>query len=216
MDSSPGGRWAVIFIVWSRDNPVKYTDPDGNDFHIVVSKSMGTLVATYTPNKDYPSYPRVNNYNSAITFTLSVITNVVANNPNNTTASDGLRIQNSNNGGAVTHPTQMANGTYNLSIASPSSTVNPGPYYKYGEPGNGLFIHITQMLEDVNSGEMVPDTGYMVHITPNNYTDGCIGIPYDREEPWTRHRAERVMDKLVDMCRITLLRNELATIEITN
>jgi hypothetical protein len=27
----PRGCGAVIFIVWSRDNPVKYTDPDGRD-----------------------------------------------------------------------------------------------------------------------------------------------------------------------------------------
>jgi hypothetical protein len=27
--ASPGGRRAVIFIFWSGNNPVKYTDPDG-------------------------------------------------------------------------------------------------------------------------------------------------------------------------------------------
>jgi hypothetical protein len=35
MAASPGGCGAVIFIFWSGNNPVKYTDPDGgelNDF----------------------------------------------------------------------------------------------------------------------------------------------------------------------------------------
>jgi murein DD-endopeptidase MepM/ murein hydrolase activator NlpD len=33
----PGGRGAFLFIVWSRDNPVKYTDPDGRDTNPIKS-----------------------------------------------------------------------------------------------------------------------------------------------------------------------------------
>jgi hypothetical protein len=31
MPVSPRGYRAIIFIFWSRDNPIKYTDPDGKD-----------------------------------------------------------------------------------------------------------------------------------------------------------------------------------------
>jgi hypothetical protein len=36
MPVPPGGCGAVIFIFWSRNNPVKYTDPDGRALPVLV------------------------------------------------------------------------------------------------------------------------------------------------------------------------------------
>jgi RHS repeat-associated protein len=200
---------------YAGNNPVKYTDPDGRDLRISVSKTNATLTATYTPNQNYDTYEGVNNYNSPVTITIGVVTNVVKNNPDNSIATDTSRTQNSS--GKDTNPTQIENGTYNITGAvSPSAGINPSPYYKYGEPGNGLTTDVTQMLPDINTGELVPDTGYMIHITPNSYTDGCIGIPYDSSNSSSRQTAESRMDKIVNMYKIARERGEAATITITD
>ena len=68
------------------------------------------------------------------------------------------------------------------------------------------------MLEVVNSGinpetgdkEKVNDSGYMIHITPLNYTDGCTGIPYDSKDPGSKEKAEALMDKLVGIFEQTM------------
>jgi hypothetical protein len=201
---------------YAGNNPVKYTDPDGRDLHIVVSKSQGTLTATYTANQDYDD--QYTEYVSRITTATSfrVITNVVMGNPNNFTSSDTSRLQPSS--GVFTNPTQLENGTYSLSDArAPSTNVNPAPKYKYGEPGEGLFINVTQMLPDSATGKLVADTGYMIHITPNNFTNGCIGIPYSADEgSGSKLGAQYKMDKLVDWYNIATRRGENATITITD
>jgi len=204
---------------YAGNNPILYTDPDGRDLNIIVSKSSNTLIATYSPNKDYsnPQYPNVNNYNKTVSVTYNVVTNVVRNNPDNNVKSDINRTQSSGINKEPTNPTQIANGTYDISLAvSPSAGINPSPYYKYGEPGNGLLIDVTQMLANINTGELVADSGYMIHITSNNYTDGCIGLPYDPSVTGSRQTAESKMDRLVQLFLIAKLRNESATITITD
>jgi RHS repeat-associated protein len=212
-------RDGVNWYAYVNNDPVNWIDPwgltasDANGLRVVV-QTAGTLTAIYTPSKNYETYPGIDYYNSVRAMSLNVVTNVVAGTPNNATSSDDNRFQVS--GSNRTHPTQINNGTYNLTISSLSDKVNPPPAYKYGEPGNALFIGVTQMLEDVNTGKMVPDSGYMIHITPNSYTDGCIGIPYDAGDRYSRQTAEMRMDKLVDFVRVALLRVEPATITITD
>jgi hypothetical protein len=201
---------------YAGNNPVKYTDPDGRDLHIVVSKSQGTLTATYTANKSYDDQYTEYVSRTATTTSFRVITNVVKGTPDNTASSDTSRTQRSN--GRLTNPTQLENGTYPLSDArSPSVGVNPSPKYKYGEPGEGLSINVTQMLPEVETGELVADQGYMIHITPNLFTDGCIGIPYDANAgSLSKSGAQYKMDKLVDWYNIAVQRGEKATITITD
>jgi hypothetical protein len=44
----------------------------------------------------------------------------------------------------------------------------------------------------------------MIHITPWDYTDGCVGLPYDQNNPESRAAAEAEMDKLVDIFKDTM------------
>jgi RHS repeat-associated protein len=201
---------------YAGNNPVKYVDPDGKDLHISVSRSQGTLTATYTPNEIYDD--QYTEYLSKTTTTTSynVITNVVKNNPNNNSSYDTSRTQRSE--GGITNPTQLKNGTYQLTDSrAPSNSVNPSPKYKYGEPGEGIFINVIQMLPDVETGELVSDSGYMIHITPNAFTDGCIGIPYDPNEgSLSKSGAQNKMDRLVDWYNIATRRGENASISIVD
>ena len=80
----------------------------------------------------------------------------------------------------------------------------------FGTGKQGLVIAFSQMLEVVNSEvnpetgerEKVNDTGYMIHITPLDYTDGCTGIPYDPNDP--ESKAKALINKLVDIFEQTM------------
>ncbi|MDR1106023.1 MAG: hypothetical protein LBL44_06675, partial [Treponema sp.] len=119
--------------------------------------------------------------------------------------------------GGTTNPTQIANGTYSIVPARASEKVNLGPLYKYGEPdNNGFLIGVTQMLPDVETGELLADGGHMIHITPNSFTNGCIGIPYNKNEGWSRSAAQGKLNTLMLWYWVAKDRNETATITITD
>ncbi len=151
----------------------------------------------------------------AISETSIIVSNVNIANPDNNKSSDSNRHQ--SNG---TNPTQLKNGTYNINgSGAPSKRVNPDG--RYGSGKQGLIINVTQSLEVTmpdaeNFGEFVDDTGYMIHITPNEFTDGCIGIPYDPKSPESRATAETLMNKLVDIFEQTMSKygDKKATITI--
>jgi hypothetical protein len=52
MAASPGGCGAVIFIFWSRDNSVKYTDPDGKSTWIGIDDTDWWFKADHSSGKD--------------------------------------------------------------------------------------------------------------------------------------------------------------------
>lgn len=133
----------------------------------------------------------------AIADTTAVVTNVVKNTPDNSKSSDTSRTQ--SNG---SNPTQVANGRYRISVARAPS-IGDG---KYGTGDQGLYLSVTQILPVANSetGETVADTGYMVHITPYSYTDGCVGIPYDANNSESKAKAEEIMNKLVEIFTDTM------------
>ena len=62
---------------------------------------------------------------------------------------------------------------------------------------------------DPKTGERkkVADQGYMIHITPLFFTDGCTGIPYDENDPESKARAEAIMNKLVEIYKDTMSEN---------
>jgi hypothetical protein len=150
-----------------------------------------------------------------ISFSFNVVTNVVRGHgaESSGVATDVDRTQASN-----THPTQVANGTYRITQAK---SVSPGagnvaPEYKYGNPGQGLVLDVTQMLPDVDHPDQLnADTGYMVHITPYGNTDGCIGIPYTKGDPSSRKDADGIMRFLVSLFNKTMSKegDKDATIE---
>ena len=183
---------------YAGNNPVKYTDPDGKYLQIFVSKSKGTMEVMYTKPGDKNTY--------AIADTTAVITNVNKAEPNNTKTSDTSRLQ--KNG---TNPTQPANGKYKI-IAAIAPKSEDG---RYGSDEQGLSLDITQMLEiadapinpETGKKETVTDTGYMIHITPWNYTDGCVGLPYDKNDSKSKAKAETLMNKLVDIYKDTMSKN---------
>jgi Flp pilus assembly protein TadG len=213
--NSTGSEPYFARISGFKPNPLKYLDPDGRKLEIVVSKKNGTLTTTYTPDKSYDKIGNLDYFTSAKTISFSVVTNVVSGTPDNTQISDTSRFQDSS--GGTTNPTQITNGTYNIAPRQASEGVNSGPLYKYGEPNNnGFLIDVTQMLPDVETGELFADSGYMIHITPNSFTDGCIGIPYNKNESWSRSAAQGKLNTLMSWYWVAKDRNEKATITITD
>ena len=199
------GRSNCHLYHYAGNNPIFYVDPDGNYLHIYIFKSTGKMQFVYTgtlegiPNLHYlkiinPAQSKSNSI-TGITGTLSVITNVNQNNPDNMKSSDSERYQ--KNG---TNPTQVENGIYSIKGARAPSIGNG----KYGTGDLGLDIDVAQQLmvsnpENPNYGKYVSDAGYMIHITPLLFTDGCTGINYDISDPESKARAERIMRLLVIM-----------------
>lgn len=159
---------------------------------IYISKSKGVMECTFTcPGSDTLC---------AISETTVVITNVNKSKPDNTISSDLSRFH--KNG---TNPTQVKTGIYKLTAARAPSTGNG----KYGTGKQGLVIGFSQMLEVTdptkdNVGEKVQDGGYMIHITPWKYTDGCTGIPYDQNNSKSKEKAENIINHLVDIYENTM------------
>ena len=174
---------------YAGNNPVKYTDPDGKKIVIFISKSKGEMEVLFTLSGSSTQY--------AFASSVTVITNVQKGIPDNSEPSDQTRTQ--KNG---SHPTQVANGKYRITLAKAPSTGNG----KYGEGDQGLVLGVVQVLPvaDSKTGETVNDTGYMIHITPWDYTDGCVGIPYDLNDSESKSNAEAMMKKLVDIYKDTM------------
>jgi hypothetical protein len=66
MDAPAGGCGAVIFIVWSRDNPVKYTDPDGRDFYNFTPKDIVAVLENEKEDVGYVNVPSGEMYKGKI------------------------------------------------------------------------------------------------------------------------------------------------------
>jgi len=133
---------------------------------------------------------------------MNVVTNVVRNSPDNAKTSDTSRTQRTGNGN--TYPTQMSTGTYTITNEA-HTVVNNNSDNRFGKGEQGLFINFSQKLQGVDPATNEPiegvtflDEGYMIHITPNDYTDGCIGIKYDPNNKESRERAEGIMNHIVD------------------
>ena len=171
----------------SGEDPSRNAGENKNYLHIYVSKSWGTMYYEYTTN---------NPNCRTMMGSTEVITNVNKDSPDNKKASDTNRYQ-----GNSTNPTQVKNGTYNIVEARvPSEKVNPDG--RYGTGDQGLSLNITQKLpiaRGEKKGELVDDRGYMIHITPLYYTDGCVGLYYDENDKESREAAETTMEVIVDI-----------------
>jgi hypothetical protein len=145
----------------------------------------------------------------------NIVTNVNKN-PNGTTtqqfadsmsnaSSDNNRTQKSS--GGFTNPTQVKNGIYRISgTATPSSgSGNVAPDYKYGEGDLGFSLDVTQLLPDTKNPKIMRlDIGYMFHITPYWFTNGCVGFHYNAGDSSSREEAESQLKKLVDLYKTTM------------
>jgi hypothetical protein len=204
---------------YAGNNPVKYVDPDGRDLQLVVSKSRGTMEITRTGYKYHIQFfgPRIISRHS-----INVITSVNSNFPGaNTIASDKGRIQLSGEG-KYTNPTQLpSNTTY--SITEPPRAVMYGNKDgKYGTGEQGLLINAVQTLPGVNANNDLledityQDSGYMIHITPYGYTNGCVGIWYDPNDKTgaSKRRAIEQMNWLVDQYKNATKNGEKTSITI--
>ena len=141
---------------------------------------------------------------SFISEKSEVITNVVRGVSDNSISSDQNREQISDDKG-ITHPTQVANGVYNITgTRAPSENAkNTAPDYKYGS--EALDVGVTQELPDTkNLDKTHPDSGYMIHITPYLNTNGCVGIHYDINDPDSKKKAEEKMDFIVNLYKETM------------
>ncbi len=195
-----GGVFNVINLNlyhYAGNNPIKYTDPDGKYLEIYVSKSKGSMSVSYTS-------PGNHNEQS---YKFDVVTNVNRKNPDNTNPSDTNRTQQSESG--RTNPTQVADGTYNITGCKAPSEASGNKNGKYGDPKQGFSLDITQELPTVGAngkpdGKTSSDSGYMVHITPLDYTNGCVGIGYNQNDPNSKQKAQGTMDMLTDMYKQTM------------
>ena len=182
-----GGVYNIINLhcfAYAGNNPVKYKDPDGKYMLMFVNKKEQTMTIHYTdPEGKKPS----------VVMTLGVVTNVVKG--DSSKASDETRRQGPKEN--QTRPTQAKDGVYNIEKEKAVETNNADG--KYGE--TGLLFDIIQDLPKVGGkdGETVKDGGYMLHITPNDFTNGCVGIKYDENDPDSKAKAEAMVQTVVDM-----------------
>ena len=199
---------------YAGNNPVKYTDPDGNDFILSVYKSAGKMDVTRTPIRGTPAYDR----GSVVSRNMDVVTNVVRNLPDRTSISDTSRVQESGQGN-YTNPTQMTSGIYSLGeTRAPKSGNSDG---RYGTGEQGIAVNFSQFLAGVDQlsleqieGLSYQDSGYMIHITPLDYTNGCIGIQYDPNDPQSKKNAIKKMEYIVNQYKDAIKNGEQAKIII--
>jgi hypothetical protein len=92
--------------------------------------------------------------------------------------------------------------------------------HPYGERGKGLRLAATQRLPEVDpdlrvpTGEMISDTGYLIHITPYGNTNGCIGIRYVNGNDASKAEAEAKMEQLLLLYNRAIANGEIAYAEI--
>ena len=171
------------------------------------------MTITRTPLEGTPAYTR----GSYTARTIDVVTSVDSRNQGaNATRSDTRRTQRTGDG--RTYPTQMPQGTYSITERARAPSVGEG---KYGEGNQGLVVNFSQMLQGIDPDTLEPidgvtyqDSGYMIHITPYGYTDGCIGIRYDPNVEGSRERAVAEMEYIVNQYNDAIANGEKVKIVI--
>jgi hypothetical protein len=135
----------------------------------------------------------------------------------NSIASDSGRAQESGTG-QYTNPTQLQNGTYTITENPRAPSTGNG---RFGTGEQGLYINATQTLPGINpdtleqlDGISYQDTGYMLHITDLQYTNGCIGISYDPSNPKSRSNAVKEVEYIVNQYKDAKNKGERITITI--
>ena len=161
---------------------VNSKDIKGQFVFLSVSKSSGKMDVYVSRYEDGHQVDKV--------VSFDVVTNVQAGTPDNTKTSDITRTQ--SNG---TNPTQVANGIYEITAARAPTTGNG----KYGTGKQGLYVNDSQDLLVANTNEYETDSGYMIHITPYDYTNGCIGIKYDQNNTTSKQNALNKQIMLVSL-----------------
>ncbi|NLK45055.1 MAG: LysM peptidoglycan-binding domain-containing protein, partial [Treponema sp.] len=149
-----------------------------------VSKSAGIMNVYVSRHAD--------THQVDIVASIPVVTNVNKNNPDNSNPTDTNRRQ-----GNGTNPTQVPNGIYEITAEKAPADANN----RYGAPGHGLYVNVQQDLKvpktrSDNFGEFVRDDGYEIHITDSFFTNGCIGIHYNKSSKESKKQAEYIQDYL--------------------
>jgi len=191
--------------VYVKNNPLSYKDALGLFLNITVDRSNQTMTVTYT-TKNSPN-PQ--------SYTIPIVT-AVQPGGDSTVMTDTARVQNSvatqaEPNGTLTHPTQYPSGNFTLT----GTTTLPGTatdQTAFGGVNQTLMTNATQVLPTLNldmtpTGNTVVDTGYFIHITPADYTNGCIGIHYDSAEPGSKQEALSVVMGLISLYTQTLTAN---------
>lgn len=181
--------------VYGRVDPNSIT---GKYVLLSVSKSRGIMDVYVSRDESGQNVIMENSY--------EVITNVQRENSDNSKASDTTRYQ--SNG---TNPTQVANGIYEITNARAPYSGNG----LYGIDNQGLYVNIQQELmvnqrtivdsltgEEIENplyGTYVLDAGYMIHISPLEYTNGCVALKYILGDEESKQAALDIMMHLVDL-----------------
>lgn len=149
--TSDPARDGTNWYAYCNGDSVNYVDPWGLELELVVSKETQTMEVFINGE-----------YIRSVPVTTAVVSQ------NATPNTDYSRTQNSS--GHQTNPTQFPNGTYTITGCTPNNTGE----IKYGS--DWLRTDATQYLPDVETGELIQDGGYCIHLTSNSNTNGCVGI----------------------------------------
>jgi RHS repeat-associated protein len=171
-----GGVFNVVNLSsypYAGNNPLKLKDPNGAFLHIVVDRATQIMTVTYTtPQNPTPQ-----------TYKMQIITAVKDDGDKNALDATGYQHSPPTQTVDHTHPRQIPGGTFQIT-GTGDLTQPSGDQTRYGGTDQSLTTSASQSLKIYNTatnqpnGRTVIDRGYWIHITPLEYTNGCIGIPY--------------------------------------
>ena len=150
---------------YAGNNPVKYTDPDGEKLDLYLNKETQTLTVVYQNR----------NFNLKYKFNSSSITTRVEWGVNNRNVNENSHLLQSNN----TKPTQFPNGDWNITGEDTTSDSKYGDKWLTTDAFQMLDVYSDDMKTIVKNpdgtNKKVKDSGYFIHFTTTN-THGCLGI----------------------------------------